>query len=137
MDGHELRNIAAELDAVHSQAKQAFQAKDLNAYMDVFSPQLTYKQADGRVIDRDQLTRDVADQFASVRSMNTSYFRESIEASDSKVTEVLQQTAWAEVGAFTMFRRKWKIQRRGRYVWTKTSDGWKIIYVEIMEENVG
>ena len=37
--------VAAELDAVHRQARDSYQSKDLRAYMDAFAPDLTYKAA--------------------------------------------------------------------------------------------
>jgi hypothetical protein len=95
-----------------------------------------YRQSDGRVIDRDRLAQDVANQFANVGAMGSSYVRESIEFNQSDVVEVLEQTAWAEVVAFLVIKRKWKLKRRGRYVWTPTTSGWKIKHVEVLEETV-
>jgi hypothetical protein len=45
------------------QGRAAFERRDLARYRDLFAPGLVYKQADGRVIDRDRLMRDVDAQF--------------------------------------------------------------------------
>jgi hypothetical protein len=136
VDADNLGKVAAELDAAHAAAKRAYLARDLVAYMDVFLPDLTYHQPDGRVIGRDRLAQDVANQFANVGGMDSSYVRESIENYGSDVIEVLEQTAWAEVVAFFVIKKKWRLKRRGRYVWTQTSAGWRIKHVEVLEEKV-
>jgi len=128
--------ISEELDAVHAAAQRAFQAKDVAAYMDLFSPSLSYKQHDGRVIGREQLTKDVASQLRAMKSSGSSYVRESIDVEGSEATEVLRQEAWAEITVLLFFRRRWKIHRKGRYTWLKTRDGWRIRNVEVLEEAV-
>ena len=50
--------IAAELDAMHDMAKAAFERGDFAAYRDLFTPDLSYQRADGRVVGRDDLMRD-------------------------------------------------------------------------------
>lgn len=136
VDAHHLETVAAELDALHACAKRAYQTKDVAAYMDMFSPALTYLQPNGRTIGRERLARDIAAQFRGMHSADTSYIRESLELSGSEATEVLRQTARVQVVAFFFIRRTWMLQRRGRYVWEKTADGWNVKHVEVLEEKV-
>jgi hypothetical protein len=71
--------IASELDAMHQRAKHAFEQRDLAAYRELFGPDLANRQADGRVISRDQLMRDVDLQFRRIRRARSSFVRELIE----------------------------------------------------------
>jgi hypothetical protein len=128
--------IAAELDARHNDAKRAFEGKDLPAYREIFTPALEYCQADGRVIGREQLMRDVATQFRRLRWVLSSFARESIEVEDDRATELLTQTGHAGTTAFLLVHRIWKVTRKGRYYWIKVEDRWRIERVEVLEEHV-
>jgi hypothetical protein len=35
-----------------------------------------------------------------------------------------------------VFKRRWRIRRTGRYHWLKTQGGWKIVKVEVLDEQV-
>lgn len=130
-------NVEAALDAAHAEAQRAFRAKDVAAYMSRFAPDLEYTQLNGKTIGRRQLARDVVRQFRSVRAVDSSYRRESLEVSGERAVEVVVQDAVAEVGAFLgVVRREWRIRRRGRYLWTDTGDGWQIAHVHVLEETV-
>lgn len=75
--------------------------------------------------------------FRSVRAVDSSYRRESLEVSGERAVEVVVQDAVAEVGAFLgIVRREWRVRRRGRYLWTDTGDGWQIAHVHVLEETV-
>jgi hypothetical protein len=111
--------VAEELDVVHRQAKQAYAARDLAAYMDVFAPALEYIQADGRTIDHGQLTGDVRSQMSRVRAMDTNYERQSLVADGDRATEELVQSAWADMTVFRVFKRRWQLRRTGRSHWLK------------------
>ncbi len=128
--------ISAELDARHNDAKRAFEHKDLPAYREIFAPDLAYCQADGCVIGREQLMRDVATQFRRLNWVRSSFAHESIEPGDSRATELLTQTGLAVATAFIIVHRIWKITRKGRYHWTKVESHWRIERVEVLEEHV-
>jgi hypothetical protein len=128
--------ITTELDARHNDAKSAFEHKDLPAYREIFAPDLAYRQADGSVIGREQLMRDVATQFSRLRWVRSSFARESIEVEDDRAAELLTQTGLAGTTAFLFVHRIWKITRKGRYYWTKVEDRWRIERVEVLEEHV-
>jgi len=129
--------VAAELDAAHRNAQESFRARDLDAYMGLFSPSLRYQQLDGRVIGREQLASDVQAQFAAVEASDTSYTRESLEVIGDRAIEILNQVASATTRHFVFLRRVWRITRRGRYVWERSANGWVIREVEILNERVG
>ena len=71
--------IATELDEMHAHAKAAFEQRDLSGYRELFAPGLTYRQSDGRVIDRDRLMSDVEAQFHRLSWVRSSFVREEIE----------------------------------------------------------
>ena len=126
--------VAVELDAAHRRAKLAFCRKDLGAYMSLFASDLRYRQADGKVIDRDQLARDVQTQFSRLSAASSAFERERIELSDGKAAEILRQSASARATAFFVVHRIWDVTRRGRYVWRRDQGQWVIEEVEVFEK---
>jgi len=128
--------IAEELDAMHRKAMEHFRAKDISAYMQLFAADLTYRQASGVEIGRDQLARDVAAQLSRIESSDTAYRREALSIESDRAVEQLVQTSSATVRVFLFFRRTWQVRRTGRYTWAKSSEGWKIQRVEVLDERV-
>ncbi|MCP3925208.1 MAG: hypothetical protein GY714_21760 [Desulfobacterales bacterium] len=136
MQEKELEQIAIELDEIHARSKKAFLENDLDAYMSTFSLTLSYKQANGKIINWEQLRNDVAPQLSSAHNMESTYVREQIEMKDSKIVEVLSQTATYEIKVFLFFKRKWIIRRKGRYTWSKNKNNWQIKNVEVLNEKI-
>ncbi len=134
--GDEDSRYASELDALHAEAKAAFERKDLATYTSVFAPGLRYRQRDGRVIGRDQLMRDVQAQFRRFNRVHSSYVREHLEVTDGRATEILEGTGSAEATAFFVVHFTWKVTRRGRYLWTRMEGRWQIEEVDVWEEKV-
>jgi len=83
--------VAVELDVAHEKAKVAFSGKDLGAYMSLFSPDLRYRQSDGKVIDRDRLKRDIQTQFSRLSAASSAFVREQIELTAGKAIEILSR----------------------------------------------
>ena len=131
------RAIEDELDSAHQSAQAHFRNRDVSAYIDMFAPDLVYKQANGAEIGREQLRRDVAAQLSRMVSSDSSYTRESLCLEGDDAVEHLLQTASATVRVFGVFRRSWKVQRSGRYFWRKMPTGWKIRRVEVLDERIG
>jgi hypothetical protein len=128
--------VVAELDARHLAAMGAFSRRDLDAYRQVFSPTLAYQQADGRIITRDQLMRDVARQFRRLSHVKASFVRERMSIAGDEATELLVQEASLEATAFGVVHRSWRLTRRGDYVWTKLEGLWVIQRVKVFSETV-
>ncbi len=135
-DTSELDEIKASIDAAHERAKKAFAAKDIDAYMAVFSPSLAYKQINGKTISFEQLRRDVSAQFRRLTRAESSFFREQFQLAETKAVEHLTQTAVAEEKFLFFFTRKYQIHRRATYTWGKDEAGWAIVNVEVLEERV-
>jgi hypothetical protein len=132
----QLNSIEKELDRRHAEAKRAFARKDISAYREIFSPSLAYCQPDGRVISRDTLMRDVAVQFRRLDSAESVFVREDLSMTSGDVKETLIQEAAAEATLFGFVHRRWKINRRGTYTWTKQEGRWVIKQVEVFSETV-
>jgi ketosteroid isomerase-like protein len=129
--------IAAELDAAHERARQAYARRDADAYLATLHPDLAYTQADGRVIGRDQLARDVRAQLARVRSATPTVQREALDMDgENTATELLEQRATFAVRAFGLLNREWTVRRRARYGWTRSAEGWRLRRVEVLSETV-
>jgi ABC-type taurine transport system substrate-binding protein len=127
-------SIERELDERHAAARVAYSRRDIDAYREIFSPTLSYQQADGRVIDRHQLMRDVAVQFHRLCSASSSFTREHLSTVDDEITETLVQVATAEATAYGFVHRTWKVDRRAIYTWTKLRGSWTIAGVQVLSE---
>jgi hypothetical protein len=125
-----------EIDDAHARAQKAFQTRDLRSYMEIFTPDLTYRQPDGQTIDRDTLRKDVARQFKSITAVRWRFARESFEAAGNEVSESLIQTGWIASTAFGILHRLWHLERRGLYTWRRTNRDWQISAVEVHSERV-
>jgi|ERR1041385_6225569 hypothetical protein len=130
--------VAAELDAAHERARRAYATRDLAAYIEIFHPDLEYRQPDGRTIGRDRLARDVRDQLDRVHFAASEFRRESLAlgADGVSATEEGEQRATFEVRAFGVVRRIWSVRRRGRYEWVCGAAGWQIRRVDVLREEV-
>lgn len=131
-----MTDIASALDRRHAEAQDAYAAKDLDRYMAIFSPDLTYRPLNGTVLSREQLRKDVARQFARVGKVESRFARQHLDDRGSDVVEHLTQTAIAEERILFVFKRTWKLHRRGIYTWTLTEKGYVISRVEILEESL-
>ena len=129
-------DVARELDLLHEHAKHAFADKNLEAYMSGFSSKLNYKQPNGKTIGFDQLARDIKVQFDRVDEAGSSYERESLDVDGDRAIQVLIQNAWAVETILFFFKRRWLIKRKGKCEYERTSAGWKIVKVEVLEERV-
>jgi len=128
--------VAEQLDARHAEARAAFHARDLDRYAAVFSPALAYRQADGRVIGRDALMRDVESQLRQLERVASSFVREDLECGPDAATELLTQTSIAGVTGFFVLHRTWTVTRRARYTWAREHGEWRITAVEVLHEHV-
>lgn len=132
-----LTSIASELDAAHAAARQAFRARDLDAYREFFTDDLRYVQPDGTAIGRAQLMRDVGKQLAQYKAVDSEMTRESIAMNnDGTVTQLARQNGTYSVSVFFIFTKAWRIERQGKYTYRKTDSGWRICDVEVQAETV-
>jgi len=129
-------SVERELDERHAAARDAFVRRDLEAYRAIFSASLRYRQADGEVIDRDRLMRDVASQFSRFNAVRSSSVREQLTVTGNEVIETVDQSAAMDVTVFWIVHRTWCVHRRGEYSWTKSDGVWVIEKVTVLEENV-
>jgi hypothetical protein len=104
--------------------------------MRLFSPYVTYKRLNGTTLSYGELTNDVERQMHVIPSIKISRIRESYENRDDSIVEVVTQNTTMNASAFFLLTRIIEMTRRGRYVWTKTVDGWRIAAVEILHDNV-
>lgn len=131
----DLNSIAAELDSLHAAGRQAFLARDIDAYRALFTEDLRYMQPDGKAIDLKQLIKDVHKQLSRFKAVDSQFTRESILMNDDgTVTQIGSQHGMYSVSAFIIITRTWKIARRGRYTYRKTNQGWRICDVEVLSE---
>jgi hypothetical protein len=128
--------IEDELDARHAVARAAFLNRDIQGYRSLFSPNLHYRQADGKVIGRPQLMQDVARQFCRRYRANWHFSREQLVIEQSEAIETLVQVITLELTAFLFIHRIWKISRHATYGWAKPTGTWTIGWVNVHSEHI-
>jgi hypothetical protein len=128
--------IIAELDAMHDRARDAFARRDIAAYRYLMAPNLKYRQADGQIIGRDRLMRDVGAQFRRLNRFQSSFSRQQIDIREDLASETLIQSGSVAASAFFIVHRSWDFMRKGRYTWRKSQGRWWIEEVEVLEEQV-
>jgi hypothetical protein len=129
-------DISAILDERHALIREAFMRRDLAAYRAMFSASLRYRQADGRVIDREQLMRDVVAQFGRLDRAETNSVREALAVDGAEYTETVRQTGRATASAFGFIHRSWQVDRHARWTWANEGGAWNVVRVEVLHERV-
>ncbi len=128
--------VADEIQAIHERARNSFLGKDLSGFMEIYSPTLLYRLFDGRVIDRDQLRRDVDRQFRTYDRFRIFSDRESLEVDGDRAEEYRTQSSSASLSAFLVVQRTWNVVRRSRIVWARSDGRWRVEEVEVLGEEI-
>jgi Domain of unknown function (DUF4440) len=131
--------VAAQLDAMHTIAKESFEQGDFDSYQDIFVPDLKYRRADGRIVGRDSLIRDARTQFRRYSLTGLSFVRESldVDGNGDRATEIVTRSVNVRTSAFFVVHRAWKYDVKGRYVWQKVDAQWRIEEIEVLEQRIG
>jgi hypothetical protein len=129
-------SIEQALDERHAAGQAIYARRDIDGYRELFSPTLSYRQANGKVIGRDELMRDVARQFRNLTNARSSFTREQLSVDGGNVVETLTQLATAQATAFGIVHRLMRIERRGMYSWTNVDGVWRIAAVRILNEKM-
>ncbi|PKV52300.1 hypothetical protein ATE84_4411 [Aquimarina sp. MAR_2010_214] len=129
-------NILKIIDETHSLAIKSMIQKNLSEYMSVFADELLYKQLNGKIINKKQLTKDTEKYFSRVLSVKSNYKRINHKLETCKFSETLIQEAEVTIRVFIFFRKKWKVLRKGIYKWSMSNQEWKITEVDILEEQI-
>jgi hypothetical protein len=132
----QLDRLIAEIDIVHVRVRESFRRRDLAAYMATFAPDLTYRQADGRLLSREALARSIARQFRRLVAFDSGFERQGARVAGAELTESGTQTAWIALRVFAVFAIRWKIERTGQYTWVRAGAGWLLRNVTIEHERV-
>lgn len=61
--------ILKEIDEMHQFTNEALGQKRFDSYINVFSDNLTYKQLNGKIIDKKQLAKDTAFYFSRFKTL--------------------------------------------------------------------
>lgn len=128
--------ILKEIDKMHQFSNETLGQKRFDAYINVFSDNLTYKQLNGRIIDKMQLAKDTAFYFGRLKSFTSQYERKNYSNTEKRFTENLIQKSTVSIKVFFFFIKKWTIEREGIYEWINNDGNWRIEKVEILNEKV-
>jgi len=125
-----------EIDAVHLRVRESLRRRDLPGYVAAFTADLRYQQPDGRVISREQLSRNISGQMDRLVAFDSGFKREASAIAGEDVVETGVQTAWIALRVFAIFAVQWRIERHGQYVWTQADGEWKLREVRVERELV-
>lgn len=125
-----------EIDKMHQRSNEALEQKRMEAYLNIFSDNLTYKQLNGKTINKKELTKNTISYFSRLKTSNSEYKRKDFSIEKNRFTEHLIQKATASIRVFIFFTKTWTIEREGIYEWIKTEEDWKIEKVEILNEKM-
>ena len=124
----------AEIDKARLAAYLALENKDFATYMGCFSDDLKYKQLNGKIIDKRQLSDDTKRYFDRITTNTGTYDRLNSSVDDGLFTETIIQKTIVIISVFIFFSKKWTVEREGIYKWKKVNGEWKISDVEITSE---
>lgn len=129
-------NVLKEIDKIHQFSYEAIEQKRFDDYITIFSEKLTYKQGNGKIIDKKQITKDTKVYFNRLKTVKSKYQRKDYSIEGNRFTEHLIQKTTVSIKVFFFFTKKWTIEREATYKWYKIEDNWKIEKVDIFKENV-
>ena len=128
--------VLAEIDATHLAVRDAFRRRDLPAYTACLASNLKFQGANGRIVSRERLAGDVQRQFDRLVAFDSKFERRTASFGGNDLTETGTQTAWIALRLFAVFALRWKVERTGRYVWTRGATGWQLKEALIEQEQV-
>jgi hypothetical protein len=128
--------VIAEIDRIRDEAQAAFVARNGEEYMKMFSRDVVYKQQNGNALSYDRLAADVVKQLRVIPSIDISRSRDSFAFRADKVVEVVTQSTAITASFLFLLVQTIEMTRKGRYVWSRGPDGWRIVEVEILSDVV-
>ena len=128
--------ILEQIDRAHVAANEALENKQLATYIGFFTDNLQYKQRNGKIIGKAQLTKDIKLYFKRIRSFSGCYERKIFTIDEDKIVERLIQQSTVAIRVFIVFSKNWTVEREGIYKWVKVNGSWKIWNVEILNEKI-
>ncbi len=126
----------AEIDNARLAAYLALEKRDFATYMGCFSNDLKYKQLNGKIIDKRQLSNDTKRYFDRIKTNTGRYDRLNSSIDGGLFTEKIIQKTTVTIRIFILFSKKWTVEREGTYKWKKVDGEWKISDVEITSEKL-
>lgn len=128
--------VVAELDAQQARARAAVERKDLAGYIGLFSPDLRYRRADGKVIGREALLREAQEQFRRFDRVRIRSTRTGLSTSAGRAEESFTQTIVIGVTVFLVVHRSATYTRDCRCVWREAEGRWLIDEFDVLDERV-
>ena len=129
-------DLPGSLDAAHLAVREAFQRRDLDTYLRYFTPDLSFREPDGRVLTREAFARSVEVQLSRLVAFTSSFERETLEADGQDAVETGTQTSTISLRWLLIFALRFKVRRRGRYTWRRSPVGWELHKVELYEQRI-
>lgn len=122
------------IDRIRDSAQAGFIARDVDDYMQMFSRDVVYKQKDGSILDYERLAAEVLRQLRVIPAIEITRNRDSHHFVDDRFVETVTQSTLITASALFLITRTMEITRKGRYVWSKSAGGWRIVDVEILSD---
>lgn len=99
----DIEKILHEIDERHQFSNEALVQKRFDDYINIFSDNLIYKQLNGKIIDKNQLTKDISSYFSRLKIATSHYERKDFSIEGNRFTETMIQKATASIRIFFFF----------------------------------
>ena len=126
--------IISEIDAIHKKIDLALQQKDVGAYMYFLDESIDYKNADGTIFNKTELSDGIKRHFKSLKSLSTSHYRIKSSFDNEIFTEKIARKSVVHQSNMLIFTKKKTTQTEEIYQWKKFGNEWKAISIEITLE---
>ena len=126
--------IISEIEAIHKEIDLALQQKDVGAYMYFLDESIDYKNADGTIFNKTELSDEIKRHFKSLKSLSTSHYRIKSSFDNEIFTEKIARKSVVHQSNLLIFSKRKTTQTEEIYQWKKFGDEWKAISIEITLE---
>lgn len=126
--------IISEIDAIHKKIDLALQQKDVGAYMYFLDESIDYKNADGTIFNKTELSDEIKRHFKGLKSLSTSHYRIKSSFDNEIFTEKIARKSVVHQSNLLIFSKRKTTQTEEIYQWKKFGDEWKAISIEITLE---
>lgn len=126
--------IISEINVIHKKIDLALEQKDVDSYMRFLDESIDYKNADGTIWNKADLSDEIKKYFKSLKSLSTSHYRIKSSFDNEIFTEKIARKSVVHQSNLLIFTKKKTTQTEEIYQWKKFGNEWKVISIEITLE---
>jgi hypothetical protein len=135
--GSDRMQIEMAVNAARARLECALEARDIDAYMAVFLPDVVYERENGKRFGYEEIKREIAVLFAATVEIAATYNGAKQQLADSEaieLTEEVHETLWRETRFLGLFQKLERRDRKAFYVWVCRDGQWWIKQVTVLRQ---